>query len=435
MVCVFSKQLLIWAIFGHLAHGAQFLRRKDPIVDQVFAGLNPKCICDCCMTQERLPNELKYGLTHKCVPSAEGPTDSCPVQCDPSSSDVILTAAHGITDYPRYCMLKCVPLAPLVGSTCRRQTQEEKEKSMDSSGNGSSNVGTPFSISTTESTVESEAAVEAKKQLAAERDPSEVQRVRIKVIGESKRAQAAASMSHAASSLSRAHDESSRIEVSSSHVLHAASQVTPMNNFGVAAEMDVKNEVNKADENAHRSIKVSGAAELLSKEQAKKAEEESISAIRTSVHDFAAREANADAQRFAWDRPENWPRVLAVRAANPYLEAMVAAIQRVSEYEAVAKGLFGKAKGEQEKAQKLTTLANVHESEGDNLGASKIRNEIDILLASATGHSAEAEKNVKIAENTRKTIPEFQDGGRAAALYTAFQYKYDTAGNWKVKEA
>lgn len=417
------------------ADGAQFLRRKDPVVDQIFAGLSKKCLCDCCMAQERLPAELKYGLTHKCVPSAEGPSETCPAQCDPSSSDVILTAAHGITDYPRYCMLKCVPLAPLVGSTCRRQTQEEKETSMDSSGNGSSNVGKPFSISTTESTEEeSEAAKEAKKQIAAEKDPKEIQRVKIKVIDENKRAQAAASMSHAASSLTRTHDESSRVDVSSSRVLHDASQVTPMKNFGVAAEMDVTNEVNKADENAHRSLKVRDAAKVLSKQQAKKAEEEAISAIRTSVHDFAAREANADAQRFAWDRPENWPRVLAVRAAQPYLGAMVAAIQRVSEYEAAAKGLFGKAKGEQAKAEKLGTLADVHESEGDHLGASKIRNEINLLLKSAAGHNAEAEKYVKTAENTRKTIPEFQDGGRAAALYTAFQYKYDTAGNWRDKK-
>jgi len=437
MVRGFSRQLYLLSLYGHLsgigffAHGAQlFLGAQDPVVDQVFAGLAKKCNCNCCMTQERLPGELKYGLTHKCSPSPQGPTPDCPALCDPSSRDIVLTAAAAETDYPRYCMLKCLPVAPLVGSTCRRQTDEEAALALDSTGNGSSEAGKPFSLASPPEE-ESEAAKEAKKEIAAEKDPLEVKRVRIKVIDENKRAQAAGSMAHAASSLSRAHIDSSRVESSANSVLQAASRVSRTSNVGVSAEMGATNEVREAEENAHRSFKVNGAAELLAKKQGKKAKEEAILAIRTSVHDLAVREANADAARFSWDKPENWPRVLAVRAANPYLETMVAAIQRVSEYEAVAKGLLGKAKGEQEQAQKLETQEQAYAFQGDSIGAAKVRHEIDILLASAAKHNAEAEKNMHVAEDTRKTIPEYQEGGRLAAEYTRFSYKHDTSGDWK----
>lgn len=139
----------------------------------------------------------------------------------------------------------------------------------------------------------------------------------------------------------------------------------------------------------------------------------------------AAAKAQAESTAYirAWDKPKNWGKTLAARAAYPYLKAMSGAVLRVSEYEDFAKGMLGQAKAAQNQAQTLNLHVQQFVAQGDTLGAATEENKVKLLLGKAKMLETEANKFWNIADETRKTIPEFQNGGRMAAARAAWEFK------------
>merc|ERR1719230_218522 len=73
---------------------------------------------------------------------------------------------------------------------------------------------------------------------------------------------------------------------------------------------------------------------------------------------------------------------------------------------------------------KLKTVINQMEVHGDKIGVEEANLRMKDLWADAQNLQSAAEHNQKIAADTRKTIPEFQNGAQMAAAYAAYQYTH-----------
>merc|ERR1719271_2418536 len=185
-----------------------------------------------------------------------------------------------------------------------------------------------------------------------------------------------------------------------------------------AAEQAQKAENAQVYSTAGNEAAVEAEAATVASEAAKDAVEE----IKKQAAAPAKELAEAHAKMWGWDKPKFWPKVEAVRAANPYQQQMTIANQRMDEYQGYAKGEIAKAKGDQGKAIGLATQANAMEAQGDKMGAVTLRHEIDGLLASAKGHQAKAKSDYATANTMRDSIPQWQDAAMKAATYASWKY-------------
>lgn len=191
---------------------------------------------------------------------------------------------------------------------------------------------------------------------------------------------------------------------------------------------DVNAEVEAASAEAREEAEKAGATyaqmQALSKQVAADARRLAEKEIAERVAEPAKRMAKANAYMWGWDQPPNYPKMVAVTNAKPYLAAMSDAIARVQDYSGLAQSLHKKALGKQSEIMKLKTVINQMETHGDMIGVEEASMKMKDLWADAQNLQAAAEANQKIAADTRKTIPEFQNGAQMAAAYSAYQYTH-----------
>jgi len=122
------------------------------------------------------------------------------------------------------------------------------------------------------------------------------------------------------------------------------------------------------------------------------------------------------------DKPSNYGRLLSVRAADPYMRAMSVATQRVSEYTNFADKLQDQARSSQWKATELSSHASALAAQGDKIGSQVELKRMRSLLGKSRQLEEEARRYWAIADETQKTIPEWQDAATNAAAYSASLY-------------
>jgi len=390
------------------------------------------CSCDCCQTQERLPSEQTPTLTFKCGAAApDQQTDTCPASCEPSSADTVLTSAEQSMDYSRYCQYKCKPSSETMGSSCIRLDALDTAKTFELDGNGDANSniyaaatsggtswGDDIASSREQATQQAQAMETAQAQAAAtgsiDYDLQDVIENRLRAETASAMARATAAEARAKADLAaadRAAEEAQKAE-------NVQVYSTAGNEAAVEAEAAQQAAVRAAGE-AERNLR---AIEAESQTVASEAAKDAVEEIKKQAAAPAKELAEAHAKMWGWDKPKFWPKVEAVRAANPYQGQMTVAVQRMDEYQGFAKGEIGKAKGDQAKAIGLATQANAMEAQGDKMGAVTLRHEIDGLLASAKGHQAKAKSDYATANTMRDSIPQWQDAAMKAATYASWKY-------------
>jgi hypothetical protein len=145
-------------------------------------------------------------------------------------------------------------------------------------------------------------------------------------------------------------------------------------------------------------------------------------AIDAQSGDAAKEEAKEWALMNDYDKPPGYAKLLAVRASDPYMYAETTAIQRTAEYDGLARSLFGQAQAAFKQAQAANVQANAMEISGDKIGAVYQRHQLRKTLASAQSLEAQAKKEWKLADDTRKTIPKWQEAGVLAAGRIGWEY-------------
>lgn len=410
---------------------------SDAVVEEVDELLKKGCSCDCCSVSLRLPKDqvtFKDGrsLTHQCVPPPlDMATDVCPAgQCQASNSDQTLTSAVATMDYSRFCQYKCKPSTLTVGTLCIQLTVHEIEKTVEETGNGNNevNIYTPVSEeevdwgSASEEAAEERAEEEERKQEVKDLNAHVVYDIR-KILNEKARAEAGADMSQAAAAEARIKADAFKVGLNARKAARVEGALAGVASVGKEKEVEAAAHARAAAEEANALARVVTEARTAASKVVGEARAAATAEITAEASPLAKQEADADAVAFGWDKPPSWPKALAVRAADPYLKAMVTATQRVSEYEAVAKSLQGQALSAQGKLKKLWLESNAAESEHDAIGAATLRNQVDLLMGRWKGLEGQAEKYWKVASDVRETIPEFQIAGNQAAARAAWEYK------------
>lgn len=436
--------LLMVGFFATEVMSIGFRRKmlRQPNEDAAVAAINKAmmapCSCDCCSVAKRLPDEqVKFSdgteLSYTCIPPpANEGTDTCPgTQCAASNSDAVLTASVETMDYQRFCAYKCKPSTISIGTLCIRLPAAEAVKTVDESGNGNSDVNI-FAPAINEAqswgqdgggvSSASSAEEEAKKAEQAKEVSEHVEYDRRKIMEERFRAEAGADMSRASAAEARTKADAYSAMMNTERAERVQQAMTQTQDTGSQTEVESATHANSAEEAAAAVAAAEAEGKGLAAMVVQQAKTMAVAEIKKQAAAAAKQEAEADAYSWAWDKPKNWGKVLAARSADQYLKEMVAATQRVSEYEGYAKGLLGKAAGMQGKIMKLAPEANQYEAQGEHLGAATIRHEIDGLMGGWKAMEAEANKYWKIADDTRKTIPEWNLAATKAAARANWEF-------------
>lgn len=408
---------------------APALAQVGTVTAQLDGGGPPPCSCDCCSTVPRMPSEQTASLAYKCgSPSPDQQTDVCPDSCSASTADVVLTSAEAGMDYARYCQYKCKPTTMTVGSTCVRLDALETQQTFEFDGNGDANSGI-LSAASNESTswgntVASRAASEQEEQTSMEaaQNLKETIHYDVQAVMENRlRAETASAMARASAAEARAKADLAAADRAAADAAKADG-VGRFSAAGQEAAVEAAAAEGAAARSAAEAERNLRQIEAVAKTTAQTAANDAIIEIRKQAAEPAKELAETDAKMWGWDKPKFWPKVEAVRAADPYQAQMTTAVQRMSEYEGYAQGELGKAKGDQAQAMGLASQANAAEAQGDKMSAETIRHQIDGLLGSAKGHQSKATSDWNVAETMRKSVPQWQDAAMKAATYAAWKY-------------
>jgi len=123
------------------------------------------------------------------------------------------------------------------------------------------------------------------------------------------------------------------------------------------------------------------------------------------------------------DKPDDWMKVVAARAANPYQAAVTGAVQRVDEYSRMANGLHSRALAAIKQANFLMPHASIARAHGDVIEAANQKKQATNLLLTAKSLQAEAQGYWDTANAASMTIPKWQNAAAQAAAYAAWEYK------------
>jgi len=413
----------LWA----LALFAPVLAQLETATSQLSGP--PPCSCDCCQTVPRMPSEQTASLEFKCsAPSPDQLTDICPASCSASTADVVLTSAEEGMDYNRYCQYKCKPATMTTGSECVRLDAMETQKTFEFDGNGDANSGILGAASNESTSWGNEIATQRASQQEEQESLEAAQRLKgeihydVQAVIENRlRAETASAMARASAAEARAKADLAAADRAATE----AAKADGVGRFGAAGQ-EASVEAAAAEEAARRSALEAERnlqqIERVAKNTAQNAAKDAVAEIKKQAAAPAKELAETDAKLWGWDKPKFWPKVEAVRAADPYQASMTVAVQRMGEYEGYAQGELGKAKGDQAKAIGLASQANAMEAQGDKMGAETLRHEIDGLLGSAKGHEAKAQSDWAMAEKMRKSVPQWQDAAMKAATFAAWKY-------------
>eukprot|EP00746_Dinoflagellata_sp_MGD_P006141 gnl/MRDRNA2_/MRDRNA2_111962_c0_seq1.p1 gnl/MRDRNA2_/MRDRNA2_111962_c0~~gnl/MRDRNA2_/MRDRNA2_111962_c0_seq1.p1 ORF type:complete len:304 (+),score=93.72 gnl/MRDRNA2_/MRDRNA2_111962_c0_seq1:31-912(+) len=244
-----------------------------------------------------------------------------------------------------------------------------------------------------------------------------------KVIAQRLRAEAGANMARAAATEQRVHADKYVVTKDKEMALYVQKVLTPVAGKGQEAQVATESEAKTAAEEAALAQTHLTEAQVDSQTVVEETKKLVKAEIMKQAKAAAKQEAEADAYMAAWDKPDNWGKTLAVKAAAPYLTEMVNAITRTSEYDGFSRGLLSQAKSAQSQAQGLILHANQMKAQGDLLGSATEEKKVKLLIGKAKSLEEEANKFWKIADDTRKTIPEWQMGGNMAAARAAWEFK------------
>jgi len=403
------------------------------------------CSCDCCNTVNRLPSETvtvtqdngeKKTLTLKCVPPPPGmENDVCPAKCTPSDADMVLTASKENMDYTRYCMYKCKPVAETPGTMCTRLSTEEIKGTFAMDGNGNANAPVYFPESTSgtawgglstggSSKEKAEEAMKAAETEAKANSMKAEAKYDIReVISQRLRSEAAADVARAAAQEAAAKEDEMKTKSVAADVAKVQTALATFAGAGQTAEVATAAAAKETEENLAAIRRDVAEANAITQTVAKEAKALAQMEIKKQAGPAAKQEADATVYMAAWDKPEVWPKVLSTKVADLYLKQMVGATFRASEYEGYAKGLLGQAAGTRGKAKGLAPQMNQYFAAGDKIAAKTIKNEIEGLISKANGLEANAAKYWKVADDTQKSIHEYQTAGLKAAAYVGWEFK------------
>lgn len=444
--------LLVAAILP-VARAQDLPADQDPsqVVTDPAVSLLMACSCDCCQTVERSPDEWITYTTgkvakHKCDRPMGSNEDTCPNTCSLSNADQTLTSAFAAVDAKRFCLYKCKPVMSSVGVGCQRLTMNEMETSVTTNGNGreflpltvedsavwddtgragpaAANAGEDKSDwekeAEEEVKVAEKAAVEAVKEKQAGQEITYDYR---KLTAERLRAEAGAAMARGASSGERIRLDQHTVDQTNVHMAQLVEALGPV--MPIIQQTVGLVEANKsaAVEASAMVAKSFNEAKFLSKTVFATVKAETEAGIKTSAQAAATEEAKAYVTLQGWDKPEKWGRILAMRQAQPYMQAVSAGVQRADEYERYAKGLIGQAEGAQSTAAKLTTQANAMKAVGDQIQYAVEMKNVNDLLAKSRSLQAEAQGFWKTANDAQQSVPQWTAAAAKVVAYTGWRY-------------
>lgn len=419
------------------------------------------CSCDCCQVVSRAPNEVvqlssQQSVSHKCdylaPPEGDSTQDQCPATCQEQQGQTVITSSSsGDLDYRRYCTYQCLPVENIAGSDCTILSAEQLEAATTAGGNGAQlhvpaedafnsavgNTGANETVpiapeskavlaaaeSAPKDQVDEEIAQEAEDEAAAAQAKVQVTYDLRALQAQRLRAETGASMAHGSVATERVRVNQYLIARAASLTKKSAGNAAPLQagiedgkTYAVGnatAAVEAENEASRAASEAEGSI-----GDVL-EESRKLAKEE----ILKKAAPCAKVQAEAIAIAKGLDKPDKWDKVLAARAADPYMQAVSVAVQRVSEYKALADSLVDQAGAAQITADRIAPHMNALEATGDVLGAKIERVKIKNLLARSRALQSQAKKYWKMADDTRKTVPEWQTAAGKAAQWAAYEFK------------
>lgn len=424
----------VWSLFLECSRSQEAAVEAD-VPDEGAPDVTNPCSCDCCLVAERKPSEIAktpsgVTLTRKCVsPPPAYQTESCPAACIPNGADIVLTASVKVMDYGRFCTYKCKPLTKIPGTTCEALQSSEIAQvfSMDGNGNADTDAfiprdtsmsgfpGTGGGVALGPGSGGGGGAGTKGTDTKTSEHKEDIKYDYRKVISNRIRAEAAANIARAAAE--EAYTKASReaTEHNAKTVAKATTAIGASDGAAGAAQAAAAQQALNAGiaSATARSALLEGrsAANAAAKEAKALARQEVYKAVQAD----AKVEAEADMFRYGWDKPPNWPKVVAQQNAMLYLSPMVGAIWRASEYEGYAKGILGQASGAQGKAKALMKQANMYRATGDQFEAKVLEEEVQGLIKKSHALEDQAQAEWSKANRVQQSVAEWQQGAVLAA--------------------
>jgi len=428
------------------------------------------CSCDCCQVQKLLPiNFIKQPsgdqITSACFKSGMDPTSGagdanaiCPYTCQISKDNQILTATKGQVDYNRFCNYNCQPVTDAPGTACVQFSGEDyKAASADANGGNGADLypqpvlginsgfgsgATPRSAPADNSAAaaadapaaaaeaagapaaapKAEGAKVAMKKKAAPQEKLKIVYDMRKLIAERLRSEAGAAVASGAAAAERVRINEWTTKQNAELLKKIRTQYGAMAGKVEEGVSAIEADKNTADESEIKTKTNLAEGRIFASAIVKETRKLADDAIKMAVAPCSAMAAKDRAEAKGLDKPEDWVKVVAARAANPYQKAVTDAVQRTSEYKNLADGLIGQAYGAQKQANDLIPHVNVLEAQGDVIGATIERKQVTNLLGRAKALEAQAKGYYNTAVNTRQTIPKWQMAASQAAAYAAWEY-------------
>jgi len=440
----------------------------DEDMINAYSSTSIPCSCDCCQVQKMLPASFvkKAGgetITSVCWKAeadagTHSESETCPSMCQISADNQILTSAEGSVDYKRFCNTNCRPLADTTGSACvafSGKSYAEASNTTETGGNGKElypkpvfGLGSGYAQATVKASAQAaapEAATEAaaaapEEQAAAAAEsaapapaapekPKAPPTERLKVVYDMRKLIAERLRSEAGAAVASGAAAAERVRINEWTTKQNAELLKKLRvkyaamagkvEEGVAGIEADKNGADEAEKKTQKGLAEGRIfASVIAKETRKLADEE----IKKAVGPCAEKAANDRAAAKGLDKPEDWVKVVAARAANPYQKAVTDAVGRTAEYKNAADGLMGQAYAAQKQANSLIPHVNVLEVQGDMIGATIERKQVTNLLGRAKALQAQAKGYWNTAQSTRETIPKWQMAASQAAAYAAWEY-------------
>jgi len=421
------------------------------------------CSCDCCQVTKLLPshfvNRPGGGQVTSTCAKAQGapdgiPNPTCPTQCAADKENKNLAAAAGPMDYMRFCNYNCRPVADMEGAQCIQLSNRlTKIVKASESGNGKDLLVEPvlgfgsglgFGGAGKADTGGGKGDKKDKGNGSGNGNGSggggnkaggggngggngeaklKVVYDMRKLIAERLRSEAGAAVSAGASSAEAVRLNTYNTKQATKKLKKISAQTVALAGSLEGGVTGVEGAKVTAEEAERKTSNMLKQGHNFAASMMKKVKKLTEAAIKKAIAPCVQTAADNIAEGKNLDKPKNWDRVVAARAANPYMAAVTAAVQRTAEYRRLSEATHAKAVAAQLQANALMPHVNVMEAQGDKLQAVVDRNKAKNLLKSAQSLQAEAQGYWNTAQNTNNQIGKWQAAATQAAAYAAWDYK------------
>jgi hypothetical protein len=356
--------------------------------------------------------------------------------CIPSEADIVLTANKKVMDYGRFCTFKCKPMTKVPGTTCEGLQSGEIASTFTLDGNGDADSDAFIPRDTSMSGFPSTdggvsygsgggggGAGSTGTDIKTKSHKEDVKYDYRKVISQRIRTEAASNIARAAAAEAYTKANREAVDHQAANVAKTRTAIGESDGAAGAAEVEAAGQATDAAVDASDARAALAAGRVAAKAAAKQAQALARREAYEAAKPAAKVEAEADMFRYGWDKPPNWPKVVAQQGAMLYLKPMVAATWRASEYEGYAKGILGKAVAAQGKAKAVMKQANQYRAMGDVFEAKTMEEEVKGLIASSHSLEAQAEAEWKKADRIQQSVSEWQQGAVLAAGQSLWAWK------------